>query len=123
MKRGMIIQVNVHAQKPARQMRWTEQMTGTRVTSQPERFYHQSDTIIRTFAAVETCLFPFKHSSAGHIYEITVPADTVIYEYDEEARIELTPACIVRYLGQKVRRYGKDWRPGQSPKIIDRTID
>lgn len=123
MKKGEQVKISYLVSKPARRMAWTETRTGQRRLDQAEIFYHRSDRLIKAFAAQETiCTFPEKHESAGFIYEITVPPGTVIEIYGNECRFELTTECAVRYIGRKFARYGKNWKPGQHPTLIDGTI-
>ena len=124
MKKGDQVQISNSATKPARRMAWTEVRTAERVTESSERFYHASDRPIPVFAARETlCTFADKQAGGdGYIYEITVPAGTLITEYSNESRFELTTACAARYVGRRYYRYGKNWKPGQSPTLVDATI-
>lgn len=124
MKRNEIISISHSARGLARRMAWTEYQTGERVTTAPERFYHASDRPIRVFASEETiCTFGDRNAGgAGYIYEITVPAGTVIYQYSNESRFEITTGCQARYIGRRYYRYGKSWKPGQSPSLVDGTV-
>jgi hypothetical protein len=124
MKKSDTVEVRSGAGKPARRMAWTERQTGERITTMSETFYHASDSPIRAFASDETiCTFAEKNAGgAGYIYQITVPAGTVIGEYGNESRFEITTACAARYIGRRFYRYSKSWKPGQSPTLIDQTI-
>jgi hypothetical protein len=122
MKKGQEIPVDWAVTRPAQRMAWTEEQTGERTTTAPEIFYHKSSSPIRAFAPGTICTFNDKRGGDGYVYEITVPAGTVIFEYNVESRFELTSRCRVRYIGRRFYRYGKNWRPGQSPTLIDNTL-